>query len=144
MESQKQAVSDMVHKYIESVELTRTQVFNEAKNVWTWKKGSATIQVYIETINFSNGNFREYLRIFSPLLEIPANQVGNASFYRHLLEINDGNLGVKLTIMPNSNWVYATYERDIRGIDYDEVVTCIYDLEYWADKLDDELKAKFV
>jgi hypothetical protein len=47
MESQKQAVSDMVHKYIESVELTRTQVFNEAKNVWTWKKGSATIQVYI-------------------------------------------------------------------------------------------------
>jgi hypothetical protein len=143
MESQKEAVSAMIHKYTESVGLTRAQVFNEAKNLWTWKIGSATVQVYIETINFSNGNFREYLRIFSPLLEIPATQVGNVSFFRHLLEINDGNLGVKLTIMPNSNWVYATYERDIRGIDYDEVVTCIYDLEYWADKLDDELKAKF-
>jgi hypothetical protein len=63
MESQKQAVSDMVHKYTESVGLTRAQVFNEAKNVWNWKIGSANVQVYIETINFSNGNFREYLRI---------------------------------------------------------------------------------
>ena len=131
----------MVHRYTESVGLTREQVFNEAKNAWNWKIGSANIQVYIETINFSNGSMREYLRIFSPLLEIP--KENQLPFYRHLLELNDGNLGMKITVMPNSNWVYATYERDIRGIDYDEMVTCIADLEFWADKLDDELKAKF-
>jgi hypothetical protein len=142
MASHKEAVADMIHRYVESVNLTREQTFNEAKGVWNWKIGSANIQVYIETINFSNGNFREYLRIFSPLLEIPANQIANVSFYRYLLELNDSNLGVKLTIMPNTNWIYATYERDIRGIDEEEVRTCIYDLEFWADKLDDELKAK--
>ncbi len=141
MSELKTAVAQMVHRYTESVGLTREQVFNEAKNAWNWKIGSANIQVYIETINFSNGSMREYLRIFSPLLEIP--KENQLPFYRHLLELNDGNLGMKITVMPNSNWVYATYERDIRGIDYDEMVTCIADLEFWADKLDDELKAKF-
>jgi len=141
MTDQKKEVTEMLHKYIESLGLTREQIYNEAKMVWHWTRGSANIQVYIESIAFANGNTRDYLRIFSPLLEIPSqNQIG---FYRHLLELNDKNLGMKLTIMPNSNWIYATYERDIRGIDYDELATCVYDLEYWADKLDDELKSKF-
>ena len=139
--SLKAQVTEMVHSYAESVGLSRSQVFNEEKQTWHWKIGSANIQIFIETINFSNGQFREYLRIFSPLMEIPDNNREN--FYRHLLEINDNSLGVKLTVMPNNTWAYATYERDLRGIDYDEVVTCIADLEWWADKLDDELKAKF-
>jgi hypothetical protein len=143
MSEQKQAVTDMVHQYVQSVGLTREQTYKEAKERWNWKIGSANIEVYIETITFSNGNFREYLRIFSPLLEIPVAKQHDVAFYRYLLELNDGNLGVKLTVVPNTNWIYATYERDIRGIDYDELVTCIYDMELWADKLDDELKIKF-
>ena len=143
MSDQKNVVTEMVHKYAESVGLSREQCFNEQKGTWNWKLGSANIQIYIETINFSNGSSREYLRIFSPLLEIPVAQQAQAAFYRHLLELNDGNLGVKITVMPNTNWVYATYERDIRGIDYEEVATCIGDLELWADKLDDELKERF-
>jgi hypothetical protein len=62
--------------------------------------------------------------------------------YRYLLELNDHNLGVKLTIMPETDKIYATYERDIQGIDYEEVKTCIADLEWWADELDDLLKEK--
>ena len=143
MSDQKNVVTEMVHKYAESVGLSREQCFNEQKGTWNSKLGSANIQIYIETINFSNGSSREYLRIFSPLLEIPVAQQAQAAFYRHLLELNDGNLGVKITVMPNTNWVYATYERDIRGIDYEEVATCIGDLELWADKLDDELKERF-
>jgi hypothetical protein len=54
--------------------------------------------------------------------------------------MNDVNLGVKLTLSKESNKVYATYERDILGMDYGELATCIADLEWWADKLDDELK----
>ena len=143
MSEQKQLVTNMVHQYAESVGLKREQIFNDAKGLWNWKMGSANIQVYIETISFSDGKFSEYLRIFSPLLEIPAAKQQDVAFYRYLLELNDGNLGVKLTVMPNTNWIYATYERDIRGIDYDELVTCIYDMELWSDKLDDELKTKF-
>jgi hypothetical protein len=57
--------------------------------------------------------------------------------------MNDKNLGVKLTLMKGTNKVYATYERDILGMDYSELSTCIADLEWWADKLDDELKSPY-
>jgi hypothetical protein len=46
-------------------------------------------------------------------------------------------------LLPNSDQVYATFERDINGIDFDELATIIADLEWWADKLDDELAAEF-
>jgi hypothetical protein len=44
--------------------------------------------------------------------------------------------------MPETDKIYATYERDIQGIDYKEVKTCITDLEWWSDELDDLLKEK--
>lgn len=141
MTAQIEKVTGMIHQYVESIGLTQEQVFDFDKNTWRWCKGSASIEVFIQTIRFDNGGSRDYLRIFSPLLKIPANDL--LSFYRHLLQLNDTNLGVKITIMPNSNWVYATYERDIRGMDYHELATCIADMEYWADTLDDELKNAF-
>lgn len=137
----KDQVTEMIHQYVESVGLTRDQTYNEEKKLWTWRIGSARIQVHIETINFSNGSHRDYLQIFSPLMQSPKTNL--EQFYRHLLELNHSELGVKLTVMPNSDWVYTTYERDIRGIDYHELSTCISDLEWWADKLDDELKELF-
>jgi hypothetical protein len=45
--------------------------------------------------------------------------------------------------MPGTNKIYATYERDIEGIDYEELATCIGDLEWWADKFDDDLNNQF-
>ncbi len=74
-------------------------------------------------------------------MEIPTTNL--LSFYRHLLELNDLRLGVKLCIMPNSQKAFATYERDIRGMDYQELTTCIIDMELWADELDDQLKGHF-
>ncbi len=142
MSAQKEKVIEMIHQYTESVGLKREAIFNQEKESWNWRTGSARIQVYIETVPLSSGNTREYLRIFSPLMQLPQNNL--LEFYRHLLELNDTKLGVKLSVMPSSSWVYATYERDIRGIDYHELSTCIADLEWWADKLDDELKAQFL
>jgi hypothetical protein len=134
-------VTFMIQNYVESIGLTKEKAYNPKNNNWIWKNGSATIEVFIQTINFDNGGRRDYLRIFSPLLEIPTNNLLN--FYRHLLELNDKRLGVKLCIAPNTQTVYATYERDIRGMDYQELTTCIIDLELWADELDDQLKAQF-
>jgi hypothetical protein len=134
-------VTEMIHQYVGSVGLTREQTFNEEKKEWRWKIGSANIQVYIESVPLSGGTKRDYLRVFSPLMQAP--QSNKEAFYRHLLELNDTKLGVKLTVMPGSDWVYATYERDIRGIDYHELATTIADLEWWADLLDDQLKEAF-
>ncbi|QIP16935.1 YbjN domain-containing protein [Spirosoma aureum] len=134
-------VTTMIQHYVESIGLTKESTYNPKNSNWLWKNGSATIEVFIQTIHFPNGSRRDYLRIFSPLLEIPANNL--LSFYRHLLELNDLRLGVKLCIAPKTQTVYATYERDIRGMDYQELTTCIVDLELWADELDDQLKEQF-
>jgi hypothetical protein len=64
-------------------------------------------------------------------------------FYRRLLELNDTSLGVKLTILSNSDQVYATFERDIKGMDYTEMVETIADVEWWADYFDDLLIREF-
>jgi hypothetical protein len=134
-------VTNMIQCYVESIGLTKETTYNGKSKNWVWKNGSASIEVFIHTVNFDNGARRDYLRIFSPLLEIPANNL--LQFYRHLLELNDRRLGVKLCIAPNTQTVFATYERDIRGMDYQELSTCIADLELWADELDDQLKAQF-
>lgn len=131
----------MIEKYVNSIGLNRESTFDPDRNVWVWKRGSATIEVFVQSVDVSENRTREYLRIFSFLAEVPTiSETGREDFLRKLLEMNDVNLGVKLTLSKESNKVYATYERDILGMDYGELATCIADLEWWADKLDDELK----
>lgn len=74
-------------------------------------------------------------------MKVPAKE--EFTFYRHLLELNYSKLGLKLATRPKSEFVYAVSERDIRGMDFNELDTCIKDLEWWADKLDDELQEQF-
>ncbi len=140
MENQKANVEAMIDAYVKEIGLTKEQTYNTEKKAWYWVKGSARIEVFIQEINFDT-HARHYLRIFSPIIKVPENN--QANFYKKLLEINDSKLGVKLTLLPGSTQVYATFERDIKGIDYEELATCIADLEWWADELDDELAAEF-
>jgi hypothetical protein len=132
-------VHKMISEYVLSVGMNPTLIYDSIKRVWSWKSGSANIQVYVEGVAVSNDKVRYYLRIFSPLMQVPPTD--QLYFFRYLLELNDSKLGVKLTVF--NGWVYATYERDIRGMDYEELAVCIADLEWWADTLDDQLKAKF-
>lgn len=137
MSTTREQVEEMIHRFVAEAGMNREQVYKPEKKAWYWTRGSAKIEVFIQEIKFENAASRFYLRIFSPLIKIP--QTNTQEFYRRLLEMNDSKLGVKITIMPGSDQVYATYERDIKGIDYDELVTCVADLEWWADALDDEL-----
>jgi hypothetical protein len=135
-------VQAMIEQYVESVGLNRENSFNEEKNYWHWKHGSANIEVFIQSVEVGPDTTREYLRVFSYLATVPSLSVhAREQFLTHLLEMNDRSLGVKLTLMEDTSKVYATYERDIRGMDYTELSICIADLEWWADKLDDELKS---
>jgi hypothetical protein len=137
----REQVEEMIHRFVAEAGMQREQVYNAEKRAWYWNRGSAKIEVFIQEIKFDNNFSRYYLRVFSPVIKVP--QQNTQEFYRRLLEMNDTKLGVKLTIMPGSDQVYATYERDVKGIDYDELVTCIADLEWWADALDDELVQQF-
>ena len=140
MENQRALVESMIDSYVAEIGLTKEQTFNPEKRAYYWVKGSARIEVFIQEIKFES-HARYYLRIFSPIIKVPT--TNQLSFYKRLLEINDSKLGVKLTLLPNSDQVYATFERDIKGIDYEELATCIADLEWWADELDDELAREF-
>ncbi|GIV40623.1 MAG: hypothetical protein KatS3mg033_2423 [Thermonema sp.] len=136
-----QKVHGMIEKFAQSVGVDPKKAFDPEKKAWYFQRGSARIEVFVQGIPLSNGEMRYFLRIFSPIMKIPAGR--ECEVYKHLLELNDQSLGVKLTLMPNSNQVYATYERDIQGLDDEELATCMLDLGWWADKLDDQLQITF-
>ncbi|MFL5727913.1 MAG: YbjN domain-containing protein [Cytophagaceae bacterium] len=136
----REAVEAMVDQFVVEIGLTKQQTYNAERRAWYWTKGSAKIEVFIQEIKFETHS-RFYLRIFSPIIKVPASNT--QEFYRRLLEMNDTKLGLKLSIMPGSDQVYATFERDIDGIEYAELKVCIYDLEWWADLLDDELTKQY-
>ncbi|MEO7312242.1 MAG: YbjN domain-containing protein [Chitinophagaceae bacterium] len=135
-------VMEMVNCYAESVGLDRVKVYSADKKDWLWKKGSASIELFIQRLTFSDGYQRDFIKIFSPVMNMPQT-TRLLEFYHRLLELNDEKLGIKLTMQKGSDQIWATFERDIKGIDYNELVTFIADFEHWADALDDMLKDEF-
>ena len=135
-------VTEMIHCYAESVGLSRSQCYNPTNKNWLWKKGSANIEVYINRLTFESGSKRDFIKIFSPVMNMPQT-TKLLEFYRRLLELNDEKLGIKLTMQKGVDKIWATFERDIKGMDYSELSTFIADFEYWADQLDDVLQGEF-
>ncbi len=138
-------VYEFVKQFIESVGIDPATCWNDKNKAYYFEQGSAKIEVFISSHKMKSGNTRKYLRIFSALIKVPSSN--KEKFYRRCLEISDQSLGVKISVVPNANhdndWVYATYERDIEGIDYKETATCITDLGLWADWLGDKLQSEF-
>lgn len=134
------AATELVNKYVQEIGLTTADTYNAERKAWYWSKGSARIEVFFQTVKVGEGE-RSYLRVFSPLMKVP--KAGIVAFYRRLLELNDTSLGVKLSIIQGGDQVYATYERDINGMDFGELADTIADVEWWADNLDDTLIQQF-
>ena len=134
-------IQQMMTRYLQEIGLVPETVFNQQNNAWYWTRGSARIEVYTDAIDMGSNRKRYFLRVFSPLVKVPPN--AGTAFYRRLLEMNDKSLGVKLTLLPSSETIYATYERDIKGMEYDEMADTIADLEWWADNLDDKIMQEF-
>jgi type III secretion system-like peptide-binding chaperone len=134
-------IQQMMTRYLQEIGLNADTSFKKENNAWYWSRGSANIEVYVDAIDMGNNRKRLFLRVFSPLVTVPPN--AGTAFYRRLLELNDKSLGVKLTLYPATDKIYATYERDIKGMDYDEMADTIADLEWWADNIDDKLMQEF-
>ena len=52
-------------------------------------------------------------------------------------------MGIKLSIIPDKGLLCAIAERDIDGMDYQEFISIISDISYWADHLKDYFKTHF-
>jgi hypothetical protein len=130
-----------IRQFIVSVGVDPLACYDPSAKAYYLTKGTARLEVYVYTDKSSAETPRHYLRIFSHVANVPPQD--RERFYLRLLELNDSSLGVKLTVMPQSQKVYATYERDIAGISARETATCITDMGLWADYLDDILAKEF-
>ncbi len=101
---------------------------------WSFRRGSATIEVYV-----SQQDDVGYLQVLAPILHLPSN--GLLPLYRHLLELNlqltNAALGVYLDV------VYVFTERPLEGLDSSEANTIIEQIAHYADGLDNELFNEF-
>jgi len=140
MSVSKEQAEQMVDKYVKEIGLSKENTYDAQKKAWYWVKGAARIEVFIQEIKFDSHS-RFYLRVFSPITSIP--EQNKMEFFQYLLEMNDSKLGVKMSLFPGTDQIYACYERDIKGMEYEELATCIGDVEWWSNQIKVELHKKY-
>ncbi|MFW5692235.1 MAG: YbjN domain-containing protein [Chloroflexota bacterium] len=101
---------------------------------WTFKRGSAIIEVYIV-----EQEGRGYLQTLAPIMHLP--ETGLLPLYRRLLEYNlqltNASLGVYFDV------VYVFNERPLVALDAQEVNTIVTMVAGYADDLDNTLVNEF-
>jgi len=116
------------------INATAARMNIEAGYGWTFRRGSATIEVYV-----SQQEGVGYFQVLSPILHVPMG--GLLPFYRRLLELNlqltAAALGVYLDV------VYVFSERPLDGMDSKEANSIINLVCSYADDLDDRLANEF-
>jgi hypothetical protein len=139
--------SEMVKVYVNQlcaeIGCTPESIYNKENNSWFFTRGSASIEVFMSSYETVVKTVRTFVRCFSPVFAIPADNTKKVQLYEEALRNNTNFMGVKLSIMPEKGYMYAVAERDIEGMDYTEFKTLISDLGYWADQLDNLLQERF-
>lgn len=137
---------DMIKVYINhlctQIGVTPESVYNEEYKSWSFSKGSSNIEVFFTSYETASNTIRTFLRCFSAVYPLPPEPQKQLDLYRVAMECNVNYMGVKLGGLLNRGYLYAVAERDIEGMDYDEFVTMVSDLGYWAERLSGELRAK--
>src|SRR4029079_8163060 len=109
---------------------------------WYFAAKSTTIEVVLTSFQSSEKE-RTFIRWFAPLCGIPADTKRKLDMYQSVLEINTQRPGIKLSITSDKRFLCAVSERDIDGMDYQEFLTIITDISFWADQLSDFFKKHF-
>ena len=137
----------MVRVYINQlcaeIGCTPESIYSKENNSWFFTRGSASVEVFMTSYETVVKTVRTFVRCFSPVCAIPADNQKKIQLYEEALQNNTTYMGLKLSIVPEKGFVYAVAERDIEGMDYTEFKTLISDLGYWADQLDDLLLQRF-
>ncbi len=131
----------MVNDFVTSKGVNVKDVYDADKLLWRLKRGSAPVDILLLSVPVGENQIREFLQVAAPIVKVPKGK--ELEFFRTLLELNDVKLGVKLSLQKGTDQVWALYERDLIGMSYTELVTCIEDLGYWADEFDDMLIEQF-
>jgi hypothetical protein len=138
---------EMVKVYVNQlcaeIGVNADSIYNAQTQAWYFTRGSANLEVFLNSYTTSQNKVRTFVRVFSPLCKLPTDQQTLFEISKGSLDANAQYMGIKIGSIAGKDYLYAIAERDIEGMDYKEFVTLISDLGYWADQLDDYLKQRF-
>jgi hypothetical protein len=124
----------MVDDLIASHGLDPEKCRHRPKPLWSAYRGSALIYTEIFPLNDVY-----YIEISCPVMKIPSRHL--LPFYRRLLEINYQLIGVKFFL--KQDILYLSANRELKGLDAEELKLMEDRVSFNADKLDDLLIEEF-
>ena len=136
-------VKAYIHRLCKDIGTSADAVYNAKTCAWYFSRGSSTIEVFLTNMDDTEETNRTFIRCFAPLCPLPANPVMKFEVFQKALELNTRHMGIKLSIIPDKGLLCAIAERDIDGMDYDEFLSMISDIAYWADHFENYLQDHF-
>jgi hypothetical protein len=138
--------SDVARAYIyrlcHEIGANADSIYNAKTGAWYFAAKSTTIEVFLTSFQSAEKE-RTFIRCFAPLCGIPADTKRKLDMYQAVLEINTQRPGIKLSVTSDKRFLCAVSERDIDGMDYQEFLTIVTDISFWADQLSDFFKKHF-
>ena len=129
-------VSLYIHRLCESIGVSAEKIYHPATNAWYFASGNNTIEVFISNQKMSDDESDTFLRCMAPLCAIPSDIMRQFALFRLVLQINAKYMGFKITADEERGLLCIVSERNVSGMDYEEMVTMIDYVGHWAGKLD--------
>ncbi len=118
-------------------------IYNAKTGAWYFSSDSSTIELFLTTMETGQQAERTFVRCFAPICAIPDDTKKKLAVFQSALEINTDRMGIKLSALTDKRLLCAVTERDIDGMDYQEFITIVRDIGYWADQLKEYFKKQF-
>jgi hypothetical protein len=138
-ENAKKLVEATIRKLGLDPATTRAQTLGESQAAWTLRRGSASVLV---TVTHHAEEKTTYLRVASPVVNLPKDAATHAALFRRLLELNAAGLANAAFGLVGER-VVAVSERPARGLGPEEVEQTVKHLSAVADTFDDRLEKEF-
>lgn len=132
-----------IHRLCKDIGTHADAIYNAKTCAWYFSRGSSTIEVFLTNTEANDQVVRTFIRCFAPLSAVSANPVMQFEVFKKALELNTRHMGIKFSIIPDKGLLCLIAERDIDGMDYDEFISLISDISYWADHFDNYLQEHY-
>jgi hypothetical protein len=132
-----------IYRLCNQIGVNADSIYNAKTGAWYFTSGSSTIELFLTTIERGLEAERTFVRCFAPVCAIPDDTKKKLAVFKIALEINTDRMGVKLGALADKGLLCAVTERDIDGMDYQEFISIISDISYWADHLKEYFKTHY-
>lgn len=136
-------VAIYIERLCESIGVSSADIYHPSTDAWYFSNGGSTIEVFLTTQKNRAGDNDQYLRCMSALCEIPKDLMRQFALYRNVLQVNAKYLGFKIIADEGRGLLCVVAERNISGMDYEEMVEMISYIAHWGTKLQKYLAAEF-